>query len=109
MHQLLVKQDAGQQEYTRQALLSIGTSDQNAIAKSLNTLGFWGGAGSVCDLVLFEITWTPEFRRDVPDDNQLKLLELHLLDEMKKLGIAEALAAAQRATIRQSARHRGLV
>ncbi|MGA9418158.1 MAG: hypothetical protein WBV40_03335 [Candidatus Cybelea sp.] len=103
MHQLLVKHDAGQQESTLQALRSIDTADQNAIAKSLNTSGFWGGAGSIFDLILFESPWTPEFRRDVPDDDKLRLLELDLIDEMVKLGIADTLAIARKSAIRGTA------
>jgi hypothetical protein len=109
MHQLLVKHDAGQQESVLEALRIVETSDQKAIAKCLNTLEFWGGAGSVSDLSLNEIPWTPEFRRDVQDDNRLTLLELDLIDEMQKLGIAEARALGRKKDITWIARHYGLL
>jgi hypothetical protein len=89
MHRLFVKHDVGQQAYTLRALDAIGSREAEAIAASLNGLEFWGGAGSVLDIILFEIPWTAEFRRDVPDDDRLKVLRAELLRVMERLGIAE--------------------
>lgn len=109
MRRLLVKHDSDQQESTLEVLQCIEASDEKAIAKALNSLEFWGGAGSICDLVLYDIPWTSEFRRDVPDDNKLTQLELELIDEMEKLGIAEARTTARKADIQWIAKQRGLV
>jgi|GEM_PF-4548085 len=109
IHRLLVRHDAGQQESVLEALRVVETSDHNAIKKCLNTLDFWGGAGSVSDLTLTEIPWTPEFRRDVADDNKLTLLELDLIAEMEKLGIAEARALGRKKDITWIADRYGLL
>jgi hypothetical protein len=89
MHRLFVKHDVGQQKYTLRALNALESHETDAVATSLNGLEFWGGAGSVLDTILFEIPWTAEFRRDVPDDDRLKVLRAELLREMERLGIAE--------------------
>lgn len=108
MHALLVKHDAAQQKITLGAIKAVEESDRDAIIKSLNSVAFWGGAGSVSDVVLFEIPWTPAFRRDVPDDDKLTRLELQLLDEMANLGIAQPNAMRRKRDIRWIASAHGL-
>lgn len=108
MHELLVKHDQGQQKATFAAISAIESGDRETIIKSLNGLEFWGAAGSVIDTVLTEIPWTPAFRRDVTDDNRLTLLELELLQEMSKLGIAKPNVLLRERDLRWIARVNGL-
>lgn len=109
MHALLIKHDSGMQSATFNAIRAVESLDREAIDNSLNTLEFWGGMGSILDLILFEIPWTPEFRRDVVDDNRKTLLELNLIDEMENLGIAKAGVLARRADVQWIAKSYGLL
>jgi hypothetical protein len=109
MRSLLIKHDAGQQEAAAQAIEAVKSSNREAITSSLNTLDFWGGAGSIIDLILTEMPWTAEFRRDVADDSRLTMLELDLVNEMERLGIANPGVIARRAGIQFSAEYWGLL
>jgi hypothetical protein len=109
MHDLLVKHDEGQQEATAQAVQAVKSLDRLAIASSLNSPEFWGGMGSIIDLNLTEMPWTAEFRRDVVDDNRLTMLELDLVNEMERLGIAKPEVISRRVLIQFSARHKGVL
>jgi hypothetical protein len=87
MHELLRKHDAGQQQYPLAVVRAIDSGDGEAVTNLLNSLEFWGGAGSIDDLILFEIPWTPEFRIDKDDNERLRVL-LHLVGrEMVALNI----------------------
>lgn len=108
MHALLVKHDKPQESCVLRAIRAVESGDAHEIANSLNTLDFWGAAGSVIDLTLREIPWTAEFRRDIPDDNKLLLLELNLLEEMERLGFANPGVLARRSALEWKARHYGL-
>jgi hypothetical protein len=72
MHGLLAKHDAGQQEEAARAIDAIDSRDADTLAKSLNSLEFWGGAGSILDLTLFGIPWSSEYKVDTVDDKQSK-------------------------------------
>lgn len=96
MHGLLVKHDSGQLEATRRALEAVESCDESEMKQELNALDFWGGSGSICDLILFD------------DDDRLTLLELAVIGEMQKLGIAEGLAIARREDIQRRALRKGL-
>lgn len=109
MHSLLVRYDAGQQETTAQAIEAVKSLNREAIAKSLNTLSFLGASGSIIDLILTEMPWTAEFRRDEVDDNRLTILELDLVNEMERLGIANPGVVSRRSGIQSTARHSGLL
>jgi hypothetical protein len=85
MHALLVKYDYGQQSYTSGAIVAVDSGDPGAILDSFNSLEFWGGAGSIADLILFELPWSPGFRRAVQDDDRLRALRWELWREMERL------------------------
>lgn len=89
IHALLVKHDAGQSEYVSAAIRAIESGDATVISASLNTLGFWGGAGSIDDLILTELPRTAAFRPDPVDEPRLRELLRGLLDEMRAANIAE--------------------
>lgn len=109
MHNLLVKHDAGQQKATARSIEAVKGLNRETIAESLNTLDFWGGAGSIVDLIVTEMPRTAEFRRDAVDDNTLTMLELDLINEMERLGIAEPRVVARKASIQSTARYWGLL
>jgi hypothetical protein len=71
MRALLLKHDAAQQEAVLTVLSAIDDGDREIIKESLNSLSFWGGSGSILDLILHEVPWTAEFKRDVADDSRL--------------------------------------
>jgi hypothetical protein len=87
MHELLVKYDEGQQSYTSGAITAVDSGDADAILKSLDSLEFLGGAGSIADLILFELPWAPTFRRAVEDDDRLRALRWDLWREMQSLNV----------------------
>lgn len=87
MQQLLRKHDAGQHEIPKAVVEAIDRGDDKEAERLLKWGGFWGGAGSVDDLILFEMPWRPTYRVDKPDNDRLRLL-LHLLrGEMMALHI----------------------
>jgi hypothetical protein len=109
MHSLLLRHDAAQQKATARAIGALNSLNREAIASSLNTLDFWGGEGSIIDLILTEIPWTAEFRRDALDDGKLTMLELDLINEMESLGIANPGVIGRRAGLQFTARYWGLL
>jgi hypothetical protein len=89
MHTLLAKHNADQRETLATAIDSIDNRDDTALLSTLNSLSIWGGAGSILDLILFEIPWTAEWRPDAADNKRLRGLLLELLREMESLEIAK--------------------
>lgn len=87
MHELLLKYDKGQQSCISGAITAVDSGDTDAILKSLNSPEFWGGAGSIADLILFELPWAPTFRRAVEHDDRLKALRWDLWREMQSLNV----------------------
>jgi hypothetical protein len=97
IHELLVKHDAGQSNCAAAAIRAVEGGNADAIATALNTLEFWGGAGSIDDLTLTEIPWTAVFRSDPVDQPRLRTLLGELLDQMQSANIAEPWVLARRA------------
>jgi hypothetical protein len=88
MHELLVKHDEPQQRIPLAVIQAIDAGDHDKVAHLLNWGGFWGGAGSVDDLVLEKIPWAPRVDNiDQPDNEKFKHLIAALRGEMVTLGI----------------------
>jgi histidinol-phosphate phosphatase family protein len=75
IEQLLSDHDNdGQAKYTMDVIRAIDDGNDVAISKSLTGIEFWGGSGSVDDVILQRIPWTPEFHTDVEAQAELRRL-----------------------------------
>jgi len=87
MYALLRKHDAGQQHLPEAVVSAIDRGDDEETKRLLMWGGFWGGAGSVDDLILFEMPWSPTFRVDKSDNDRLIVLLRLLRRDMVTLNI----------------------
>jgi len=98
--ELLVRRLAGQQAYVIDAMREIDDADSTRIAATLNSDGFWGGSGSILDLI-FPVPISK--RGSGADDNiRLRAMLRALLEEMIVLQLANARAASRLASLRET-------
>jgi hypothetical protein len=97
--ELLVRRLAPQQDYVIGALRAVEGAEAASIAAALNGDGFWGGSGSIDDLI---ISVPIRQRATDSDDNvRLRVLLGDLLEEMVSLHIAGARAMSRHSTLRE--------
>ena len=89
VHALLAKHDEPQRKHVMQAIHAAERSDDESLKRVLNSLEFWGGSGSIIDLTLSEIPWTPRMRIDKVDQAALDKFIGELIHEMQDLKITD--------------------
>jgi hypothetical protein len=92
---ILERNGRGQASAAELAILAARRKNRSLI-DCLNGLAFWGGSGSICDVIIYS-------DKQLAEDNQLLLLaEIDLVDEMERLGIARSIAIQKREMLRSS-------
>ena len=89
LYALLRHHDEPQQKYPLAVIEAIDAGDVVAVEALLNSLEFWGGSGSILDLFLQEIPWTPELREDKAANEQLRTILHRIRQEMLSLNIMQ--------------------
>jgi hypothetical protein len=96
MRPILERNGFGQARTVAKTLLALRQGDNADLVRLLNGLDFWGGAGSIVDIIIY-------LDKKVTPDNQLLMLaEIELVNEMERLGIASPRAIHGREDLRSS-------
>jgi hypothetical protein len=96
MRSILERNGLGQARTVAKTLLALRQRDNADLARLLNGLNFWGGAGSIVDIVIYLD------KKLTPDNQLLMLAEFELVNEMERLGIASEQALHRREMLRVS-------
>jgi histidinol-phosphate phosphatase family protein len=84
---LLDKHGCEQASYVLNAIRAIDRQDDTAVNGAISALEFWGGAGSVADVVLKPIPWAPERGSDTEAQAELRHLLRAVARESLALGM----------------------
>lgn len=74
MNDLLQKHDAGQQRIPLAVMEAIDRQNYDEATRLLKWGGIWGGMGSIEDVVLYRMFWSPAFRVDDAENDRLKFV-----------------------------------